>query len=118
MTTDEYAQYETAVASFFESEGIENLSSGHITCPQCGADWTDHDHCPNGHGHRDLWDEPSFSWRPCDCCNRPLGGERYHATGYQRGLDEIYEYEVCGDCIYYAEYGRLDDLTMLDVEQR
>jgi hypothetical protein len=23
------------------------------------------------------YDEPSFSWTPCDACRRPLGGDRY-----------------------------------------
>lgn len=121
MTSKEYADYEASVRAFFGREGIENLSSGHIRCPECNEEWTDgpgsYDECPNGHGHRDIWNEPSFSWRPCDCCGSSLGGNREHATGYHRERDEIREYEVCQDCVCYAEYGCLDDQTMMDIER-
>lgn len=116
MTAKEYAAYEDAVREFFESEGIENLTSGHIRCPECDTEWDDGDKCPNGHGNRELWDEPYFSWRHCDCCGTHLGGNREHATGYNRSLDEIREYSVCEDCVYYAEYGRLDDRTIDEIE--
>ncbi len=117
MTRHEYADYEAAVAAFWEREGINCLCSGHICCPGCNAEWTDGDECPNGHGDRELWDEPFFSWTPCDCCQRPLGGNREHATGYNPTTKEIQEYTVCEDCVYYAEYGRLDDTTMMEVEE-
>jgi hypothetical protein len=29
---------------------------------------------------------------------------------------EVYEYSVCSDCLYYAEYGCLDDWTMMEIE--
>jgi len=92
MTREEYTSYEKRVAAFFEREGITNLST---------------DYEKNG--------EAYFSWRPCDCCGTPLGGNRKHATGYNPTTKEIYEYEVCQDCIYYAEYGQLDDMTMLGI---
>jgi hypothetical protein len=118
MNRHEYAEYERAVAEFFERESISNLSSGHLTCPEhgCGAEWDEGDECPNGHGPRELWDEPFFSWRPCECCRRPLGGDRQHATGWNPTTREIQEYDICVDCLYYAEYGRLDDTTMLELE--
>ena len=90
MTTKEYARYEADVAGFFEREGVNNLS--------CEED------C-----------EPSFSWSPCDCCGSRLGGNLHHATGYNDKTKEIYEYDVCDDCVYYAEHGQLDDMTMLDM---
>ena len=35
-----------------------------------------------------------------------------------REHNEILEYDkVCEDCIYYAEYGRLDDKTMSEIEK-
>lgn len=91
MTKQEYADYEAAVKVFFEKEGINCLSSD--------ADS----------------DEAYFSWRHCDCCCRPLGGMRHDAKGYNPTTKEIYEYSVCTDCVYYAEYGQLDDMTMMDL---
>ena len=118
MTKKEYAEYQAAVAAFFEKEGIENLSSGHIRCPDCQEDFSDDGPCPDcGKSVEDFPDEPFFSWRPCECCGRPLDGDRYHATGYNRTEDAIQEYDVCTDCIYYAEYGQLDDTTMEEIKK-
>ncbi len=90
MTKQQYAEYKERVAEFF-SHGLVNLSS---TC-----------------------DEPFFSWSSCECCLNPLGGDRYTANGYNQETDEIEEYDcICSDCIYYAEYGQLDDQTMMDME--
>jgi len=123
MTKEEYHAYETAVRDFFESEGINNLSGGHLSCPTCGPDtydeeyaWDDADNCPSCGESREGFNEPFFSWNNCDCCGRPEGGDREHATGYNPTTEEIQEYTVCEDCIYYAEYGRLPDMTMLDIE--
>ena len=66
---------------------------------------------------REILNEPHFSWRRCDCCNRPLGGDREFATGYNPTTGQIQEYSICTDCVYYAEYHRLDDLTMMEVEK-
>lgn len=89
MTKQEYDAYESAVKSFFEKEGIN---------------------CLSGDG------EPYFSWRYCDCCSRPLGGMREDSKGYNPTTNEIYEYSVCEDCLYYVEYGQLDDMTMMDMK--
>ena len=92
MTRQEYEDFEQAVADFFEREGITSLS-----CPiNC---------------------EPYFSWKWCDCCQRTQGGDRHEASGYNPTTKQIYTYSVCPDCIYYAEYGQLDDMTMLDIAQ-
>ena len=56
-----------------------------------------------------------FSWAACDCCVRPLGGTRYKMQGYYRE-HEYDTFAVCGDCLYYLEYGRLDDMTMMEIE--
>lgn len=88
MTRQEYAEYEAAVSKFLEAEGINNLSTE---------------------------GEPYFSWRPCECCRSTLGGDRYYATGYNPNTKQVLEYEICADCGYYAEYGQLDDQTMLDL---
>ena len=95
MNKQEYAEYEEAVSDFFEREGIQNLSAKSDD---------------NG------TIEPYFSWSSCDCCNTGLGGNRYDADAYNPTTKEIQEYRICEDCMYYAEYGRLDDQTMWGIE--
>lgn len=90
MTHGEYRTYEANVAAFFKREGVENLST-------------------------ESEDEENFSWRNCECCNRQLGGTRFDAKGYHRTTNQIFQYTICVDCMYYAEYGKLDDMTMLDI---
>lgn len=97
MTHAEYVQYEESFKSFMEREGITNLSM--ISAPEGEAT------------------EPYFSWRPCDCCNRALGGNRMDCNGYNPTTKGVQDYSICEDCVYYAEYGHLDDTTMLDVEE-
>lgn len=118
MKKDEYASYEAAFAAFMAREGLQNLSSGHFQCPNCHVEFADDGKCPECGSDRESWNEPSFSWRNCDCCGTSLGGDRYYASGWNPTTKEICEYEyVCPDCIYYAEYGRLDDTTMDEIEQ-
>lgn len=93
MTRQEYADYETAVAEFL-SHGLRNLSA-------VGDN-----------------PEPFFSWRPCQCCGDSLGGNRYECNGYNGVTKEIETFDsICGDCVYYAAYGRLDDMTMIEIER-
>ena len=92
MTKQEYADYEATVKEFF-SHGLQNLS----TKEDCH--------------------EPFFSWSSCDCCQTSLGGDRYECNGYNAETKEVEEYNcVCQDCVYYAEYGHLDDTTMDEIE--
>ena len=35
---------------------------------------------------------------------------RYDCNGYNSEHDKIYEYSACTDCVYYAEYGYLEEL--------
>lgn len=91
MNKQEYEKYENSVQRFFDRNGITNLSR-----------------IPDS--------EPSFSYSRCDCCNRPLGGDRINASGYNPTTKEILEFTICEDCEYYAEYGQLDDMTMMDME--
>lgn len=125
QTTADYAEYEARVDEFFNEEKIENLSAGHICCPDCG-DVTDREHCsaflengtcPDCGEGKECMDEPYFAWWPCECCSRSLGGNRYHATGYNRDADTIQEYQICTDCMYYAEYGQLDDMAMMEIKE-
>ncbi len=95
-TTADYKEYEQRVAEFFQREGINNLSA-----------------MSDAEGNT-IQDE--FSWRPCDCCRRQLGGTRIQASGYNPTTGEIQEYKICTDCEYYAAYGQLDDMTMMDMK--
>lgn len=116
MTKEEYEAYQKTVGSFFATEKITNLTSGHIECPDCHCEWNDQDKCPECNESRSCFDEPFFSNRPCDCCKTYLAGNRCHATGYNPEEKQIQEYDVCEDCVYYAEYGQLDDQTMMEIE--
>ena len=99
MTPEEYKQYEKAVKLFFKNEGLNCLT-------------TDMAHYPEG------CIEPHFSWMDCDCCGRPLGGDRTHANGFNPASKQVQGgYLVCTDCMYYVEYGQLDDMTMLEVNK-
>ena len=89
MNKNEYENYKIRVELFFTSEGINNLTQ--IT--------DDDGYC-----------EPYFSSINCDCCNRSLGGDRYDCNGYNSKHNKIYEYSACTDCVYYAEYGYLEEL--------
>ena len=90
MTKDEYTAYEKTVKDFFDSEGINCLSDNTI--------------------------ESYESETACDCCNTHLFGKRYDASGYNPKTNEALKYSVCFDCLYYAQYGQLDDMTMMDME--
>lgn len=89
MTKQEYRQYQRNFEAFMNYEGITNLT---------------------GEG------ETYFSWRACNCCGTRLGGQRQQAKGFNPRTREVHEYEVCMDCVWYAEYGTLDDETMLSIE--
>lgn len=104
MTAEEYREYEERVAQFWsDHEGLQNLS----TCIS-GENGEDHDQTI----------EPYFSWRACCVCKRSQGGDRYDCNGYNAETEEVEEFfGVCSDCVYYAEYGQLDDMTMLAVEK-
>jgi hypothetical protein len=87
MTTQDYAEFEQRFAAFMVSEGLRNLST---------------------------ISEPYFSWTSCACCESMYGGDRYDCNGWSERDSEIKTYEgVCQDCVYYAEYGQLDDRSML-----
>lgn len=105
MKRQEYENYEKAVKDFFDREGINNLTTA------CSEETPV---CSGCNEQQDL--DPFFSWRACECCGRNLGGNRYHANGYNPTTKEIYCFDVCTDCLYYAEYGQLDDMTMLEIE--
>lgn len=59
--------------------------------------------------------EPHFSKYPCDCCGSTLGGNRTKYVGVTSTY-ERYDFTICDNCVYYNEYGRLDDTTMLEIK--
>jgi hypothetical protein len=111
MTKQEYADYQAAVAAFMAREGIRNLSTGISECPNCKVPFDDHDDCPKCRQHIDSFTEPYYSNSSCDCCGAEAG-DREDATGYNPTTKQVQRYSICTDCVYYAEYGRLDDKTM------
>lgn len=58
-----------------------------------------------------------FTSTPCECCRRSFGGNRHQVRAYRIGKPRIRTlYSVCDDCVYFNEYGKLDDETMPSVE--
>lgn len=109
QTASDYEKYEDA----FEkgTKDLIHLSSSRIPeiCIDCEE--FSHDETENN--------EAFFSHRPCEICNRPLGGDRYVAHGWFITPDlkqHIVHMEICSDCLYYMEYGQLDDETMMNIE--
>ena len=69
--------------------------------------------CEPSECERESAEEASFSWSACDCCGSTLGGDRHPAHGW---LDkQLVHLSVCNDCLYYINYGQLDDMTMAEV---
>ena len=117
-TKQDYKEYQKRVSEFFENEGLKMLNNGTVYC-YCGAPINfdiDPWQCSECGTDYEVINEPSFSSSPCECCNRPLGGDRVKAMGITED-DKMYEYSICVDCQYYIEYGRLDDTTMMDIEK-
>jgi hypothetical protein len=88
MNKEEYKAYQDRFEEFMRLNELTNLS------------------------RIDNEDEAYFSWQPCECCQTRLGGNRVTVSGCSR-----YEFLICADCEYYAEYGQLDDMTMMEIEQ-
>ena len=54
------------------------------------------------------YDYAFFSWHPCHCCQRHLGGNRTYHAGFNPTTKEIVEdIELCDDCTYFNAYGEL-----------
>lgn len=96
MTKQEYENYVQSVNQFFETEGVNCLS------PVCDYDTPV---------------ESYFSHRDCECCKRSLAGDRYDCDAFRPETNEIIQFSVCPDCVYFAEYGQLDDMTMMDIQE-
>jgi len=94
-TLEDLFAFQKRVENFMESEGINCLNID-----------------PEGD------QEPHFTWSRCECCKRPLGGVRYNCVGFNPEKHQVQgPYEVCPDCLYYIEYGQLDDMTMMNIKE-
>lgn len=95
MTKKEYERYQKRVEQFF-ADGLNNLSTVSSEEGNC---------------------EPYFTWKSCPVCGQSKGHDGYDCNGYNGQTKEIEEYSnVCQDCVYYCEYGQLDDQQMWDIE--
>lgn len=110
MTKQDYQQYQQAIER--NLKGIEHVSTGACRgCPECDLDMDCTEH------QRELAEEPHFSWSACECCGSSLGGDRHKAHGIIQGTKELIHLEVCSDCLYFLNYGQLDDTSMADIER-
>lgn len=94
MNKEQYSHYKLAVASF--------LRRNHVK-----------DGCQ---GPKNFQQEPYFSWRPCECCGSPLGGNREDYLFATIESPDAFEASICADCVHYLAYGALDDTTMLEIQ--
>ncbi len=104
MTKQEYLDYCERVKTYLR--GCEMVSTG--ACPGC-------EECGVPEDAEDYATEPFFSWRPCEICKTHFGGNRepWHCV-----IDgAIVHGSCCEDCAYFLNYGRLDDMTMLEIEK-
>lgn len=96
MTKTQYDRYVSKFVKFMTNNGIENLST--ITADE----------------HTGEWVESGFT--RCDVC-----GDRddcHECNGFNRESGEIRgPWDVCSNCVYFAECGKLDDTTMMEVEK-
>ena len=114
MNAQEYAEYETNVADFLKDFDGEPSTGYWAEERECDCPPDDTCECEN---------EPFFSWSQCPCCRSTLGGDRMDMIGWlagarAAGFDDEHKWSgaICCDCEYYFAYGRLDDMTMLDIE--
>jgi hypothetical protein len=103
MTKQEYADYQERVA--FYLNGCEAVSTG--PCPGCVE-------CGIPEDAEEYSEEPHFSWHPCEICGSRFGGDRESWHCIING--KIVHGTCCEDCIYFINYGRLDDKTMQEIE--
>ncbi len=95
-TPDDYHEYQQRVAEFFQREGVDSIFG-----------------VSNAEGEPDT---NEFSKQPCDVCQRSLAGAREHYQGHQLFFPgHTLDFWICTDCVYYLEYGKLDDATMMAI---
>ena len=108
MTIKDYNEYVKRVEAMMEKYDIHHFSP----TPSKVCDYeTEHP----GDCDCEEYIEPYFSWDSCDCCGSTLGGDRYDVDTYSKRDNEVLEFSICSDCLFFAEYGQLDDMTMMDL---
>lgn len=85
VTKQAYAHYQQSVKDFFETNEVENMTTE---------------------------SEPYCSSHGCDVCGDSLQQMLYDAHAFHPKTNDILDFQVCEDCAYYIEYGRLNDEIM------
>lgn len=108
MNATQFETYKQAVEH--NLKGLSFVSTG--ACPGC-------DECGLSdeptEQERELAEEPSFSWSACEACGSSLGGNRHPAHGIMED-GAILHLSICMDCLYFLNYGQLDDASMQEIE--
>lgn len=65
---------------------------------------------------RELAEEAHFSWHACESCGSRLGGDRHPAHGVDKE-GNILHLSICVDCLSYLNYGQLNDMAMMEIEE-
>jgi hypothetical protein len=94
MNKTDYADYVQSVARFLKLNNIK---------PGCYSPATENS-------------EPFFSWSPCHCCHNSNGGNR-ETYRFAMLSGEMFNADICADCVYYLAYGKLDDMTMMEMAE-
>jgi hypothetical protein len=111
MNKQQYTEYEERVA--FYLKGMKGVSTG----PCSGCDICCKEYGLTEGGSEEVTVEPWFSWSPCEICNDPIGGNREYWHGIIANDRQIVHGSCCEDCIYYINFGRLDDTTMQEIDK-
>jgi len=103
------AEFENAVQ--VGTDGLKAVSTG--LCPGCPDCLEDHSDLTPGRfeagiGDGSIFEEPWFSWSPCECCGSTLGGDRVSAHGVDAN-GEIIHFSACVDCMCYLANGDLPE---------
>jgi hypothetical protein len=94
MNKTEYAKYQTAVAHFLKANNVKD----------------------SFFGPSEETNESHFSWQCCECCRRPIAGNR-ETYSFAVNQGESFTADICQDCVYYLTYDRLDDAEMALIEK-
>lgn len=98
MTRTEYAEFQARHLGFKNSYKVQQMS---------------------GSG------ETVYEFRTCPCClgaadrfELTTGVKLYRGDGARRKRPDVVAMGlVCEECLYYEQYGQLDDMTMLDIAE-
>ncbi len=117
-----YVEYVKSFHKFFDDNKVNMLATAVPPCDDCDVKLDSDGECPECKKQLGDMDrpEPYFSWRSCECCGDTDGGNREDYIAFNIGDpedDTEYEVAICEDCVYFNEYGRLDDTAMMAVDK-